>query len=387
MPLVCMNCHAAKSDQRNFYQVSRKYKGIASIRLIYQPSNGLRYDSWEELYDADTPDGIYCRTCESKIEEAFLSPDEKNLLQDDRIETWSFHNIPIGHVVENLQQLGARLGSRVEKYSIASKSARYGDLDRDLPEPITHKLEQLGIEKFYTHQAEAINRVRNGENIVITTGTASGKSMVYTIPALEKLMIDEESTVLYLSPLKALTRDQLQTLDMFSDEKSTSNQIFGFKTITLGDKKIKAGILEGGKSDAVKELTYENARYWLTNAHYLHFILQGAVHFKHKSRYIRFFSNLKYVVIDELHAYNGILGSKVAMLLRRLRNLCKALGNKELQFIACSASIGNPKELAEEITGLKGLKGFSLVDQDGSPSYEKEILLWNPKLLRTEIRE
>ncbi|MGN7177577.1 DEAD/DEAH box helicase [Cytobacillus sp. SAFR-174] len=383
MPLVCINCHTAKQKQLYFYQISRKYKGIPYRRLIKQPSNGLHVESWIKDNDNldNTPDGVYCDNCHKSLNEQYLTFDELALLADNRMETWSFKDQSLDEVVGNLTSLGDKIGSSVERYHINSKSAQYGELEKDLPSPLANNLKKIGIEKLYSHQAEAINRIRNGENVVITTGTASGKSMVYTIPALETFLNDENATVLYLSPLKALTRDQLMTLDRFNDNETESQDSFGYRTISLGGKKVSAGVLEGGKSDSVKELTYDHARYWLTNAHFLHFILQGAVHFKHKSRYIRFFKNLKYVVIDELHAYNGILGSKVAMLLRRLRNLCKALGNIDLQFIACSASIGNPKELAEEITGLKGRNGFSLIDHDGSPAYEKEILLWNPGLL------
>ncbi|MCH6265324.1 DEAD/DEAH box helicase [Bacillus sp. FJAT-50051] len=277
--------------------------------------------------------------------------------------------------------MGAKLGSTVEQYSVPAREAIFGDLEKPLPEILTEKLAQKGIAQLYSHQADAINKVRNGENVVITTGTASGKSMVYTIPVLESFIENDDSTVLYLSPLKALTRDQLQSLATFDYEKSLTESSFGYKTIKLGDKKIGAGVLERG-SDSVKELTYQSARYWLTNVHFLHFLLRGPAHYhKNKQHCKRFFKNLKYVIIDELHAYNGVLGSKVAMLMRRLRNVCNALGNTNLQFIACSASIGNPKELAEEITGLKGKNGFSLIQQDGSPSYEREILLWNPGLL------
>jgi DEAD/DEAH box helicase domain-containing protein len=384
MPLVCLNCQYSNKKVTYFYQISRKYKGIPFKREIRQPSNGIHFDHWVELFNINKADGVYCKDCDSLIIEEFITYDEKILLRDNRMETWSFHDIPLEEVTNIIKSISKKLGSTVEQYSIPEKSAVYRDLDRPLPEPLAHKLEEMRIKHFYSHQAEAINKVRNGQNVVITTGTASGKSMIYTIPVIESLINEESSSFLYLSPLKALTRDQLQTLEKFNEERTLENSNFGFKTIKLGGKKISIGVLEGGKYDAVKELTYQKARYWLTNVHYLHFILQGVVHFKNSPYFMRFFKNLKYVILDELHAYNGVLGSKVAMLIRRLRILCKNLGNQNLQFIACSASVGNPKELAEDITGLKGKKGFALIDQDGSPSYEKEILLWNPGFLETK---
>jgi DEAD/DEAH box helicase domain-containing protein len=382
MPLVCLHCHSTNSKQVNFFQISNKFKGIPYIREIKQPTNGIHVNSWQENNEEPFEDGIYCHECKNLINKEFLSPDERALFKDNRMETWSFRDYPIQEVINHIKDVGTKLGSTVEQYSLSERPPVFGDLERALPELLTAKLAEKGINRLYSHQAEAINKVRNGENVVITTGTASGKSMVYTIPALESFLSNDESTVLYLSPLKALTRDQLQSLDTFDDEGSGEDSSFGYKTIKLGDKKIGAGVLEGGKSDSVKELTYQSARYWLTNVHFLHFLLQGPVHYhKNRQNCERFFKNLKYVIIDELHAYNGVLGSKVAMLMRRLRNLCKALGNTNLQFIACSASIGNPKELAEQITGLKGKNEFALIDQDGSPTYDREILLWNPGLL------
>lgn len=368
--------------QINFFQISRKYKCMPSKREIKQPTNGIHLRSWKELEGEQFKDGIYCQECDALIQNEFLTYEEKELIKDNRLETWSFRDHPIQEVINSLKDVGEKLGSTIDQYSLSEKQPVFGSLEKPLPEQISNKLVEKGINRLYSHQAEAINKIRNGENVVITTGTASGKSMVYTIPSLESFLNDEDSTVLYLSPLKVLMRDQLQVLETFDDEGSVDNSTYGYKIIKLGNKEIGAGVLESGKSDAVKELTYQSARYWLTNVHFLHFLLQGPVHYyRNRQNCFRFFKNLKYVIIDELHAYNGVLGSKVAMLIRRLRSLCKALGNPNLQFIACSASIGNPKELVEAITGLKGKNGFTLINQDGSPSYGREVLLWNPGLL------
>lgn len=384
MPLVCQDCYSAKKKVLKFFQVSREFNGETYSRQVKQPSSGLRIGTWALDEKATKPDGIYCSNCFSTINEPLLSAEEKELLKDNRFETMSFSDYPIQNIIETIKNVNKQAGSNVHQYSIAKKSAEYGELATPLNEHIAERLREKGIEKFYSHQAEAINRIKNGENIVITTGTASGKSLVYTVPALDALITDKDCTVLYLSPLKALTRDQLASLEMFDETPTQEGSVLGYKEITIGGTKIHAGVLEGGKADAFKEMTYEKARYWLTNVHFLHFILQGAVHFKTRQKYANFFKNLKYVIIDELHAYNGVLGTKVAMLLRRLRSLCNALGSN-IQFIACSASIGNPKELAEEITGLKGKLGFSLINKDGSPAYERDILLWNPGYLGQQV--
>ncbi len=381
MPLVCQDCHASNGKQIIFFQISRKFKNLPFSREIRQSTNGIHLNDWVEFSKESLDDGIYCSECHSIVNDIFFSQEERTIFKDSRMETLSFKETPINEFVESIKRLSERNGASIEQYTLPSIPAEFGELEYPLPNEITKKLQQKGIEKLYSHQAEAINKIRSGKNVVITTGTASGKSLVYTIPALESFVTNEDATALYLSPLKALTRDQLVSLEMFDDSPSTENTTFGYTKLQIGCKKIGVGVLEGGKNDAVKELTYQNARYWLTNVHYLHFILQGAAHFKKNNQaFVRFFKNLKYVILDELHAYNGVLGSKVAMLLRRLRSLCKAFGANP-QFITCSASIGNPKELAEEITGLKGVKGFTMINNDGSPKHQREILLLNPGYL------
>lgn len=384
MPLICQDCYANRKAQLNFYQISTQLRGEPYKRDIKQPQNGLRVREWEKNTESACTDGIYCSTCDSPVNEMLVSKDERELLKDNRMEALSFRDIPLEKIISDIKEVSNREGSKLQQYSVPEKDAQFGELDYPLPSELSDKMKEKGIHHLYSHQAQAVNKVRKGENVVITTGTASGKSLVYSIPVLESFIQDDSTTALYLSPLKALTRDQLQSLDMFNHEKSPSETAFGYKTISLGDKKVGMGILEGGKADSVKELTYQSARYWLTNVHYLHYILQGAVHFKKNGPAImNFFKNLKYVVLDELHAYNGVLGSKVSMLLRRIRSLCKALG-ASVQFITCSASIGNPKELAEDITGLKGINGFSLIEEDGSPAHQREILLMTPGLLGSQ---
>ncbi|MHA7136609.1 DEAD/DEAH box helicase [Rossellomorea arthrocnemi] len=354
------------------------------MREIKQATNGLRLTDWERNIEQDSKDGIYCRVCDSQVNDLLISKEERELLKDNRMEALSFHDVPLKEVISDIKYVSKREGAKIHQYSLPEKSAVFDDLEYPLPTELSVKLKEKGIHRLYSHQAQAINKVRNGENVVITTGTASGKSLVYSMPVLESFIQDDSTTALYLSPLKALTRDQMQSLDMFDQRSSQNDTSFGYKSIHLGSKEIGVGILEGGKADSVKELTYQNARYWLTNVHYLHYILQGAVHFKKNGPAIRkFFKNLKYIVIDELHAYNGVLGSKVAMLIRRIRSLCKALGTS-VQFVACSASIGNPKELAEEITGLKGENGFSLIRKDCSPAHQREILLMTPGFLSSQ---
>ncbi|MFC0189458.1 DEAD/DEAH box helicase [Fictibacillus aquaticus] len=386
MPLICQKCLDSGNKGRDFYQISRRFKNIPFKRNILQATNGIHKKDWVKSNKIDLkPDGIYCGQCNISILENLMNKEEIKLLKDYRIESWNPSEFPLEIVLQKLKIAGNNTGAEVEHYSVPKRTAQFGDIRTSLPEPITKKMNEFGIKKLYSHQAEAINDVRDGKNVVIVSGTASGKSLVYTLPALEQLFTNENATILYLSPLKALTHDQLKTLSKWNDDATEKNDLNGYKKIKLGGKEISIGVLESGNGEAAKELTYKNARYWMTNIHFLHYLLQGPYHYRNKGNdCTRFFANLKYVVLDELHAYNGVLGSKVSMVMRRLRMLCKKLGNTSLQFIACSASIGNPKELAEELTGLKGIRGFTLIDKDGSPSFEKEILMWNPALLENK---
>jgi DEAD/DEAH box helicase domain-containing protein len=382
MPLICPVCIKTKKNIGSFYQISREYRNIPFRREIRQATNGIHPYDWSEAFGSSF-DGIYCSECQSAILKDYMKPPEKELLRDNRLDLWEANEFPIQDVTAYLINTGERVGAGVETYHIPRREAAYGNLSIPLPTSLQNKLKNMGIDRLYTHQTEAINQIREGKNTVIVTGTASGKSMIYTLPILESLLGDKNATALYLSPLKALTRDQLEALSKWSD--TNSDGTFGFQTLEIDGEKISAGILEGGAGDSVRDLTYENARIWMTNVHYLHYILRGPYHFPKKSELMKnYFKQLKFVVLDELHSYNGVMGSKVAMLMRRLRLLCKQLGNPDLQFIACSASIGNPKELAEEITGLKRDKGFVLIDKDGSPSHSRDIILWNPGKLNSQ---
>ncbi|MCP3764576.1 DEAD/DEAH box helicase [Domibacillus sp. A3M-37] len=367
---------------QHFVHVSRHLRGQVFTRSILQATNGLHPEVWKED-QTNLEDGIYCQECIMPIIAGYVTKPENEKIKDRRIDLWSASAFPLDQVTDLFMKTAEKTGASVAIYKQPKRTAVFGQLDRPLPDILAEKLMEKGINKLYIHQTEAINRIREGKNTVIVTGTASGKSLVYTIPILESLLEDSNETALYLSPLKALTRDQLETLSRWSDRPAKDQ--FGFQSVYVGENVINAGVLEGGSGDAVRSLTYEQARYWMTNVHYLHYMLRGPFHFpKNSNRMRRYFQNLRYVVLDELHSYNGVLGSKVAMLIRRLRLLCRELGNDRLQFISCSASIGNPKELAEEITGMKHEKGFELINQDGSPTHEKHILLWNPGKLHSQ---
>ena len=234
---------------------------------------------------------------------------------------------------------------------IPPKDARFGDLEKPLPDGIEKYMANRKI-RLYSHQAEAINKIRQGKNIVITTPTASGKTLAFNIPVFGALAEGVETTALYLYPTKALTNDQLKVLR----EMEAETGIEACPSVYDGDtpQHQRAGIRE-------------TAKIILSNPYGLHQYLPW--HYKWQA----FLKNLKYLVIDEAHVYRGVFGSNVAMLLRRLMRVCSYYG-ADPQIILSSATIANPGEHARKLTG----KDFEVISADGSPRGKKLFILWNP---------
>jgi len=256
----------------------------------------------------------------------------------------------IERLIERLKQEGWYSGQIVAIHELPAKEPEYAGLKEPLPEPLRRYLDSRGI-KLYTHQVEAIERIRAGENVVIATPTASGKTLAFNLPIFERLYHDREATALYIYPLKALTNDQLAVVREL--ERAVG--------LDLG-----ASVYDGDTPQHLRPRIRERARLVLTNPHALHQYLP----WHHKWR--RFFKNLKFVVIDEAHRYRGVFGSNVALLLRRLRRILSYWG-ADPQFILSSATIANPAEFAEKLTG----KGFTVIDRDGAARGPRYFIFWN----------
>jgi len=236
---------------------------------------------------------------------------------------------------------------------IPAKPAVYGDLEEPLPPQIQKMLAEQGVESLYSHQADAINAVRAGENVVVVTAAASGKTLCYNIPILEKALHDPEMTALYLFPTKALAQDQLRRL---LEQKEICPEL---PVISAYD---------GDLSKAARKKVQEQARIILTNPDMIHVNM-----LPNHPRWNRVLQNLQYIVIDELHMYRGIFGSHCANLFRRLNRICDHYGVNP-QFICCSATIGNPLEHAGTLTHREMI----LIDNDGAPQAPKKFVFWNP---------
>jgi DEAD/DEAH box helicase domain-containing protein len=245
----------------------------------------------------------------------------------------------------------AYLGSEPARDAIAAP------LPPDLPASLLDRLQAAGVDRLYSHQAAAWKAVRRGENIVVTTGTASGKSLAFNLPVLAALTEQPKRRALYLYPTKALAQDQVRALG------------------ELSVKNIRAAIYDG---DTESERRWQ-VRKWsnliLTNPDMLHV---GVL--PHHDRWGDVLSNLSYVVVDEAHVYRGVFGSHVGNVLRRLRRLARIYG-AEPRFLLASATIANPGELASSLTGLD----FTVIGDDGAPKAERTIALWNPELIDEEL--
>ncbi len=239
---------------------------------------------------------------------------------------------------------------------IAARPPRHGELTLPLPPPLADSLEARGIRRLYTHQVQAIEALRGGLDVVVVTGTASGKSLCYHLPVLERLLAEPEATALYLFPTKALTQDQLKGLTRLAS---------GHPDLLRG---LVAGVYDGDTAPATRRKLRDSANVILSNPDMLH---QGIL--PAHSKWARFLSHLRFVVVDEMHAYRGIFGSHVANVIRRLARLAAHYGATP-RFVLCSATIRNPAELAEGLTGRE----VTVVDDDGAPRGEKHFVFWNP---------
>jgi DEAD/DEAH box helicase domain-containing protein len=240
---------------------------------------------------------------------------------------------------------------------IPARKPDYAELDKPLISRLEDCLAEHGLLPLYTHQAAAVNHARAGRNVMVSTSSASGKTLCYNIPVLETVLSEKYSRALYLFPTKALAQDQLRNLrDLSYPALLKSDELATF---------------DGDTPQAERAEIRRRAQIMLTNPDMLHLgILPN-----HQS-WARFLRHLRYVVIDEAHAYRGVFGSHVAGVLRRLRRLCRLYGSNP-QFICCSATVANPGEHAESLVGLP----FTVVDSDGSPQGEKDFVLWNPPLI------
>ena len=241
-----------------------------------------------------------------------------------------------------------------------ARPACYGEFPEGLDRRVIETLGRRGIEKPYIHQTMAMQSALAGQDFVVVTPTASGKTLCYNVPVLDAILKDEASRALYLFPTKALSSDQVAEL---------------YSMIQDIGADIKAYTYDGDTPAAARTAIRQAGHVVVTNPDMLH---QGIL--PNHTKWVKLFENLRYVVIDEIHAYRGVFGSNLANVIRRLKRVCAFYGAHPT-FICCSATIRNPKELTETMIG----RPVRLIDENGAPAGERHVVFYNPPVVNAQL--
>jgi len=241
-----------------------------------------------------------------------------------------------------------------------ARPARTRPLPNELSPALSQALAGRGITELYSHQAQALELATSGRDLVVATPTASGKSLCYNLPVLERLAREPDARALYLFPTKALARDQEEALRALLAEAGLAHGAITYDGDTPGD---------------ARRAARERSGVLLTNPDMLH---TGIL--PHHTSWARLFANLRFVVLDELHTYRGVFGSHLANVLRRLDRIARFHGARPT-YVFASATIGNPQEHASRMLGRE----VALVDDNGAPSGPRRLLLYNPPIVNAEL--
>ena len=267
----------------------------------------------------------------------------------------------------NLQQLIDRLredpafGRHVTLWhTVPEQPARTAPFPADVDPRLLTALRGRGISELYTHQAQSVEHARAGRDFVVVTPTASGKTLCYNLPVLQRCLEDPEARALYLFPTKALSQDQM-------------NELHGL--IEAMEVDVKTYTFDGDTPAAARKTIRNSGHVVVTNPDMLH---QGIL--PHHTAWVKLFENLRYVVIDELHHYRGVFGSHVGNVIRRLQRICAFYGSNPV-FICCSATIANPTEHASRLLGRE----VALVDDNGAPRGRRHLVFYNPPVVNAEL--
>lgn len=266
----------------------------------------------------------------------------------------------IGEYISHLMNSPSFMDNVTSWKVLPAREARYGEFPQELDRRIIETLKKRGIERPYIHQSQAIRAALDGQDLVVVTPTASGKTLCYNVPVVNAILKDEAARALYLFPTKALSSDQVAELyGMIQDMGAP----------------IKAYTYDGDTPASARTAIRQAGHVVVTNPDMLH---QGIL--PQHTKWVKLFENLRYVVIDEIHAYRGVFGSNLANVIRRLKRICTFYGAHPT-FICCSATIQNPRELAQTMTGREML----LVDENGAPAGERHVVFYNPPVVNAQL--
>ncbi|MCP5106515.1 MAG: DEAD/DEAH box helicase [bacterium] len=267
------------------------------------------------------------------------------------------------YIEQSLNEISKLRGydaSNLQIVKIDKFAGEFMDYPQNLSEEVKTVYKKKGIHKLFSHQANAIQHILDGKHVVVATPTASGKTLIYNTVTLDALTRDPSARSLYLFPTKALSQDQLAEL---------------FELNKLMGDKLGLFTYDGDTPQSTRKAIRKKAQIVLTNPYMLH---SGIL--PHHTKWVNFFENLKYVIIDELHYYTGVFGSHTANIMRRLKRICQFYGTNPI-FIMSSATIANPGELAERVIE----ENVTVIDQNGAPRGEKYLVFFNPPVVNKEL--
>lgn len=283
--------------------------------------------------------------------------------QPDRSATHINDQSAIEDALASLRGSGRLRNNIVHWRRLPAQAAHCMPFPEALDPRIREMLGKQGIDQLYSHQAEAVERTLKGEHVVVVTPTASGKTLCYNLPVLQRMLDRPQSRALYLFPTKALSHDQYRGL--YDMTQALEGDIRNIRVFTF----------DGDTPAAARRSIREAGQIVVTNPDMLH---SGIL--PNHTRWVNLFENLETIVIDELHQYRGVFGSNVANVIRRLRRICAFYGSKP-NFICCSATIANPGEMAERLVG----EPFKVIDDNGAPRGERVVVLYNPPVVNKEL--
>jgi DEAD/DEAH box helicase domain-containing protein len=266
----------------------------------------------------------------------------------------------IERALDDLLKLRNDAASNIRLVKIDPFHGEFADYPASLAPEVKKVFRDKEIEHLFSHQAEAISQVLAGKNVVVSTPTASGKTLIYNAVTLDALVKNPSARSLYLFPTKALSQDQLAELFELNKRMGDRLGLFTY---------------DGDTPRSTRQAIRKKAQIVLTNPYMLH---SGIL--PHHTKWVNLFEHLKYVIIDELHYYTGVFGSHMANILRRLKRICRFYGSEPI-FIMSSATISNPRELAEKVIEEK----VELIDRSGAPRGEKYLVFFNPPVVNKEL--
>jgi len=266
----------------------------------------------------------------------------------------------VSQLAERLQRDSVFMKDVTRWEVIPARPARTLPFPAGMDERLIPVLASRGIHALYTHQAHSLEATARGEDVTVVTPTASGKTMCYNLPVLSAILQDQDARALYLFPTKALSADQVNEL---------------YDMIEAMGVDIKTYTYDGDTPAAARRAVRQAGHIVVTNPDMLH---SGIL--PHHTKWVKLFENLRYIVIDEIHTYRGVFGSNLANVLRRLLRLCDFYGSHP-RFILCSATIANPRELAETLIG----RPVTLIDDNGAPMGERHFVFYNPPVVNRQL--